>query len=145
MSELVCLLCRDWPKRITLSGCPMPPLPVPGGPPAGPLSPGASGSQIGVHRTETFFVGGSCFARIAAYHAVAHFERRLLSRLREELRYIPSITLQTSAPIRKPVSPIMGQVIVLHHAIMHPKHRPLDCLCKDLRHNPACPHTVVPS
>ena len=76
------------PLRITLFGCPAADLPRPGGPAVGPLSPSAAspGSRVGLYRTETFFVGSACFARISAYHAVAHFERRLLSRLREELR-----------------------------------------------------------
>ncbi len=75
------------PLRITLFGCPAPDLPRPGGPAVGPRSPSAASpsSRIGLYRTDNFCVGSACFARISAYHAVAHFERRLLSRLREEL------------------------------------------------------------
>ena len=88
------------PLRITLFGCSAPDLPRPAGPDAGPLSPSAAApsSRIGAYRTETFFVGSACFARISAYHVVAHFERRLLSRLREELRRVP-LLLRIPMPV----------------------------------------------
>jgi len=91
---------RSWPARITFSGRPAPPPPAPGAPPPGPLSPGGRaragppGGGAPPH-LEHFFVGSTCFARIAAFHALAHFERRLLCRLREELRRAPALPATT--------------------------------------------------
>ena len=76
------VLFRGLPRRIVFCGKAAERLP----PPGKPVQP-SEGPHT--YETEEFHVGCACFARIAVYHAVKHYERRLAARLAQETQCGP--------------------------------------------------------